>query len=99
MRVDVLDVAHFPEMTFASKSLHWDGGTVHMKAELTMHGQTREVSIEAKPVITPDTIRVEVRFKVKQTDFGMHPFSTAAGTVKVGDEVEFDIKLVAARRN
>jgi polyisoprenoid-binding protein YceI len=98
MKVDVLDVAHFPDMAFASTALKWDGRKVHMTADLTMHGQTRPVEIDAEPVITADTLRVSVRFTVKQTTFGIHPFSTAAGTVKVGDDVEFDIKLVAVRQ-
>ena len=98
MKVEVLDVAHFPEMTFVSKALKWDGKKLHLTADLTMHGQTQPVEMDAEPVITADTVRAEVRFKVKQTAFGIHPFSTAAGTVKVGDEVEFDIKLVAVRR-
>lgn len=98
MKQDVLEVSKFPEMTFASRTLTWRGAKVHMKAELMMHGQTKPVEFDAEPSITADTIRVAVRFKVKQTDFGIHPFSTAAGTVKVGDEVEFDIKLVAVRR-
>jgi len=98
MKHDVLEVGKFPEMAFASRELKWDGHRVHMKADLTMHGQTHPVEFDAEPLITADTIRVAVRFKAKQTDFGIHPFSTAAGTVKVGDEVEFDIHLVAVRR-
>jgi hypothetical protein len=45
-----------------------------------------------------DTLRAAGKFSVKQTDFGIKPYSGGpAGTVKVADRVTFDIDVIAVR--
>ena len=45
-----------------------------------------------------DTLNATSTFSIKQTDFGIKPFSGGpAGTVKVADRVSFDIHAIAVR--
>jgi len=34
-------------------------------------------------------------FSLKQTDFGIKPFSAAGGTIKLKNELKFDFEIVA----
>ena len=53
-----------------------------------------DVSVEAGI----DTLHAQATFAIKQTDFGIEPFSGGpAGTVKVADRVTFTIDAVAVR--
>jgi polyisoprenoid-binding protein YceI len=99
MRTEVLHVDKNPEMTFAADSLSASTGRVEMQLGLTMQGTTRKVPVTAEVTIGPDTIRATGTFVVRQTDFGIKPFSGGpAGTVKVADRVTFCFDLVAVRR-
>ncbi len=62
-----------------------------------MVGRTRPVSVDLLLRVTADTLRAEGSFVVKQTDFGIKPFSKALGMVKVKDEVRFELRVVAVR--
>ena len=98
MRTDILKVDQYPEITLASKSITPSGGEYRIDAELTIVGRTRELPVEVRLEIGPDTLRAVATFGVKQTDFGIKPFRGGpAGTVRVADRVTFDIEAVAVR--
>jgi polyisoprenoid-binding protein YceI len=98
MRTDVLQVERYRAITFVSKRIAPTSDGFRIDAELTMAGQTREVPVEARVEIGPDTLRATASFAVKQTDFGIKPFRGGpAGTVRVADRVRFDIDAVAVR--
>ncbi len=87
---DVLDVAKFPAIAFASTTVEPSGtDRWQVTGRLSIHGQTR--------TITFAVARVNGRYRgdvaIKQRDFGIEPIRVAGGTVKVKDElkVEFDI--------
>lgn len=89
---DVLDVAHFPQIHFASESIevigdnHW---RVH--GNLTLHGQTHPIALET----TLEKGHYRGTATIQQTTFGITPIRVAGGTIKVKDEVqiEYDIML------
>lgn len=87
----VLDSEKFPEIHFrASGGADRPRlGRLTIEGELTLHGQTRPVTVD---------VRVENGHyrgvaELKQKDFGITPISLGGGTVKVKNElrVEFDI--------
>src|SRR5213594_3016072 len=98
MRTDILKVDQYPEITLASKRITPSDGEYRIDAELTIVGQTRELSVEVRVEIGQDTLRAVAAFAVKQTDFGIKPFRGGpAGMVRVADRVTFDIEAVAVR--
>jgi len=99
MRDEVMDVTQYPEISFVSKSVTPEADGYRVVAELTMHGQTREVQIFVRAEVRGDTLTARSRFALKQTDFGIRPYRGGpAGTVRVADKVEFRIDAVAIRR-
>ena len=65
---------------------------------LTVVGQTRDVPIDVSVQAGVDTLRAHATFAIKQTDFGIKPYSGGpAGTVKVADRVTFTIDAVAVQ--
>jgi polyisoprenoid-binding protein YceI len=95
MRGDVLHVDRYPEMRFAADSLDVRSGKMSFPLLVTMAGTTRRVPVTADVNIAPDSIRAVGTFVVKQTDFGIEPFSGGpGGTVKVADKVTLCFDLI-----
>jgi polyisoprenoid-binding protein YceI len=111
MREKTLRVDSFPEIRFASSSVaplpapsapppgSGERGAVVLRVsgDLTMVGVTRPVTVDLTLEIAGDTLRAQGAFVVKQTDFGIRPFSKALGMVKVKNEVRLELRVVAAR--
>src|SRR5258706_6995281 len=99
MREDVLDVAHYPEITLVAPVVAREGDTLRIQAALTITGMTREIPLAVRVNIGPDTLRASATFTVKQSDFGIRPYRGGpGGTVRVADRVTFTIEAVALRR-
>ena len=99
MREDVLDVAHYPEITLVAPVVSRGGDTLHLQATLTIKGNTRGIPLSVRVDIGPDTLRASATFTAKQTDFGIRPYRGGpGGTVRVADRVTFTIEAVALRR-
>jgi polyisoprenoid-binding protein YceI len=95
MRADVLHVDRYPEMRFSAESLDARGGRMSFPLLVTMAGTTRRVPVTAQVTIGPDSIRATGTFAVKQTDFGIEPYSGGpGGTVKVADKVTLCFDLI-----
>jgi YceI-like protein len=87
---EVLDVAKFPEITFASTIIEPAGADRwQVTGRLTIHGQSRPITFS---VVRGNTA-YRGEFAIKQREFGIEPITVAGGTVKVKDElrVQFEI--------
>ena len=78
---------------FRSTSMQVDGGRVGIAGELTLAGATRPLAFD----LALADGRLGGTVVVKQSDWGMSPYSTLFGTLKVVDEVEVvvDVALPA----
>ena len=104
MREKTLRVDSFPVIEYGSRAVELVGaggaaGITHVRVtgDLTMVGVTRPVSLDLALEVLADTLRAEGSFVVKQTDFGIQPYSKVLGLVKVKDEVRFELRVVAVR--
>jgi polyisoprenoid-binding protein YceI len=98
MRDQVLDVAEFPEIRFASTAVmpRPDGFEIH--GTLTIRGHTREVVVSVRTALRADTLGASGRFTVKQTDYGIRPVRVGpGGVVRVADRITFDFDAIAIR--
>jgi polyisoprenoid-binding protein YceI len=99
MRADVLHVERFPEIRLVSRSMIAIPQGYRVVADLTMHGQTHPVTLDARVEHSGDTMRVRSAFAVRQTAFGMTPYRGGpGGTVRVADRVQFTIDARFVRR-
>jgi len=92
---EVLDVTHFPQITFESTSVERpDKETFVIHGKLTLRGTTQAVVVNVRR----ENGSYTGKCTLKQSEFGIAPISIAGGTVKVKDEllVEFDVRTVAA---
>ena len=67
-----------------------DAGGLRVQGDLTLNGQTRPIAFDVA-VAADGALRAVAR--VKQTDFGIKPYSALFGALKVADEVT--VTLVA----
>jgi polyisoprenoid-binding protein YceI len=65
-----------------------------LQVAITLHGVTRKLAIPAELREENGIITVQGTVKLKQTDFGLTPFSVMAGALAVEDEMElrFDLR-------
>ena len=98
MHTDILRTAEHHRIRLVSRRVTPTAKGFHIVGALTLVGQTREVPMDVAVRIGADTVRAGATFSLKQTDFGIKPFSGGpGGTVKVADKVDFYIHAIAAR--
>jgi polyisoprenoid-binding protein YceI len=61
-----------------------DGAALHVEGDLDLLGTTRPVAFD----LAGDDGRLTGHARLRQTDFGLKPYSALFGTLKVADEVE-----------
>lgn len=99
-REDVLQIERFSEIVFVSKNVSLKqipGGRFSVAASgfLSLHGETREQTIEAQAVIDNGSIHASGEFKLRQSDFNIEPVKALGGTLKVKDEVKISFDIMA----
>jgi polyisoprenoid-binding protein YceI len=105
---EVLNVASFPTATFRMAAVTpldqqpaGAPGTYQLAGDLTLHGTKRSLQLPAKLDCAQQQgqMRLSGTFTIKQKDFGIQPYSTAAGIVRVADELEItgDLILIPAQ--
>jgi polyisoprenoid-binding protein YceI len=104
---DVLDVARYSRAVFAlASSTPLDGqaagtpGRYTLEGEFTLHGVTRRVPLTVilEETGSPGTLRMRGAFAIRQSLFGITPYSALGGLVRVADELEIRGDLVLTDR-
>jgi hypothetical protein len=75
------------DITFRSTSVQLDGDTVAVAGDLTLLGTTRPLAFD----LTLVDGQVTGAAVVKQTEWGLKPYTALFGTLKVADEVRVEI--------
>jgi polyisoprenoid-binding protein YceI len=103
MREQVLEVQRYPEIVFSSNNISASRVAegryrARIIGDLTLHGVTqRNLWISAEATVKDDTLRARGDFSLKQTDFGMKPFSAVGGTIKLKNELKFVFDIAARK--
>ena len=91
----VLNVGQFPTAEFVistAQALQREAGQVgqpyQLDGELTLHGVKRATRIVATAETANGLILLRGRFALKQTDFGITPYSKLLGAVGIADELQ-----------
>jgi polyisoprenoid-binding protein YceI len=97
-RPEVLDLAEFPEVIVRCDGLagSWDRPVA--AADLTIRGATRRVEIPIELERGAGTFTARGSLHIRQSDFGITPFSAVGGAIQVGDELELRFDIVAVAR-
>jgi hypothetical protein len=70
---------------------------VTLAADLTLHGVTRAMKIPAKLAMDGGRFSVEGESDIRQTDFGITPFSVLGGALAVKDQLHIKFRLEGVR--
>lgn len=92
---DQLDVAQHPEIRFAASQIDRAGDGFRLAGELSLHGRTRRIALPLAITQDGDAFTARGSVRVKQSDFGITPYSAFLGAVRTQDEVEITFSLVA----
>jgi len=90
---DQLDAATYPEITFTSSKCEAKGEKVKVTGTLTIHGTPKTISTTMTITATDESFSARGGFKVKQSDFGIEPFSAMLGALKNEDQMKFTVSL------
>jgi hypothetical protein len=91
----VLGADKFPFVRLRVRAVERSGGRTELLSTVTLRGASRDVSIPATVDITPKRLTVSGTFDLKQSDFGITPFSVLGGKLVVKDEVRVAYRLSA----
>jgi len=83
----------FPEVRIHAVQVSGEGPRLAARIAVTLHGQTREQSVPLRVAGLPGQLQVAGSFVLRQTDFGIAPYSVAGGLLAVKDEVVVDFEL------
>ena len=101
MHNEVLESAKHPKISFKSASvsnLKHIGGENYsftLNGDLTLHGMTKRIAFPVSLTINAAQLRAEGKYTLRQTDFGIKPYSAAGGTIKVKNEITVNFNIVA----
>ena len=102
MNEQVLEPDRYPAATFESKqvtiqNLGGDLLSAHVVGDLAFHGVTQSLPLDAGITNMGTMMRISGDFTLRQSDYGIKPFSFAGGALKLKDELKFHFELVAKR--
>jgi polyisoprenoid-binding protein YceI len=103
MREQVLEIAKYPEIVFVSSNISVtklaEGRyRARVIGDLTFHGATQKnLWITPEVTVSGESLSAKGVFSLKQTDFGIKPFSAAAGTIKLKNELKFSFDIAAEK--
>lgn len=99
---DFLDVEKFPQITFRSTAVEGSGESFRVRGDLTIHGTTREIVLDATfegRAADPwgnQRIGYEAHTKISRKDFGLEwNQALETGGVLVGDDVKIELNVEA----
>ena len=90
---DGLQADRFPFVRIHSVQISGEAPKFAVRAQIQLHGQDRELWIPLDVAGLPDRLSVSGSFVLRQSDFGVQPYSLLGGLLSVQDEVVVDFKL------
>jgi polyisoprenoid-binding protein YceI len=96
----ILESEKHPQIVFRSAAIldlkrEGDNRSFTLQGDLTLHGVTKRVSVPVKLTREANRLRATGEGIVKQSDFGIAPYSAAFGLIKIRDEVKVSFDVAA----
>jgi polyisoprenoid-binding protein YceI len=90
---DNLQAMRFPFVRIRSVQISGEAPKFAAKIAVELHGQTREIWVPLSVTGLPENLTVDGSLVLRQTDFGVKPYSVLGGLLAVEDEVIVEFKL------
>ncbi len=83
----VLNAREFPVISIRAAEASGPPWQSDVPAHITIAGETREIVVPVSVHRSGSTLEATGRFRIRQTSFGIEPFSALGGILRVADEV------------
>lgn len=90
-----LDGEHYPIIRLRSLGITGDRAQPQVQVRITIKDQSRDVTVPMQLSADARSLRVKGQFQIKQSEFGMTPYSVAMGALQVLDQLTIKFELVA----
>jgi polyisoprenoid-binding protein YceI len=94
----VLDAKNFPKIRVRAKVAGGKLPVLELDASLRILGISNSLKIPVKVETDGDQLTASGIFDIHQSEFGMKPFSTLVGALKVKDKLTIRFRIVARKR-
>jgi polyisoprenoid-binding protein YceI len=91
---EALKEKKFPQIKAKLLQVSQNGNSGTAQLELTIAGKTQKITDDFKFTSANGTIKIEGVLNLKMTDFGVEPPTAMMGTIKTGDEIRVEYRLV-----
>jgi len=92
-----LDAGRYPEIRFAADAVDKTDDGYRLTGKLQIRGKSRAHVIDLRTEDLGDAWRISAESCVRQTDYGVKPYSLLMGSVRVADEVSVAFTAVHAK--
>lgn len=82
-----LGARRFPRITFAAKTIEKTDDGYRLTGALTIHGKTRKQTVDVRTDDLDGSWWLSSETTVRQSEFGIKPYSQLLGSLKVADDV------------
>jgi polyisoprenoid-binding protein YceI len=90
---DNLQADRYPYIRIHSQGVTGEGERFAARIAVEMHGQSRDLTLPLVVEGLPRQIRASGAFVLRQSDFGVHPYSALGGLIAVQDDVLVEFTL------
>jgi polyisoprenoid-binding protein YceI len=91
----VLDAQRFPFITLSSVSVSGDVQNPHFSVLVTIRDVSLETPVDAQLTLVDSRLTATGEFDIRQSDFGIEPFSVVLGALRIDDRLHVSFALIA----
>jgi polyisoprenoid-binding protein YceI len=92
-----LDADRFPQIRFRADDIEKTGDGYRLTGTLEIHGKSHKRVIELRVEDLGESWRLSCDADVRQTEFGVKPYSLLMGSMKVADDVTVSCTVARAK--
>lgn len=92
-----LDANRFPEIRFLAHDIEKTGDGYRLNGTLHIRGKSRNHTIDLRTEDLGEAWRMSTESTVRQSDYGIKPFSLLMGSVQVADDVKVSFTALHAK--
>ena len=92
-----LSASRFPEIRYTADVIEDFGDEYRLAGRLEIRGASRDHVVEVHTEDLGDSWRMSVESTIRQSDYGIKPYSLLMGSVRVADDVSLSFSAVRAQ--
>jgi polyisoprenoid-binding protein YceI len=93
----LLNANEYPEILIEAVSVNGPQWQPDIDLRITLAGTARELTVPITLTIADRELAASGRISLRQSDFGIEPFSAAGGNLQVADDILIRFRIVARR--